>query len=114
MGTRHSRLGYVDPESFAGLLRVFRNRYGLRGMSLTELAKRTGVNAGYLSRLERGEREHPSEAVIWRISYVLGLRIRQINALLEAAYFLPLQVDDVEKEYDGRFRRRGWGAPAPP
>lgn len=42
------------------------------GMSLNELARRANISPGYLSDLERGEKQNPSVAIMKRISKVLG------------------------------------------
>ncbi len=97
----------MECSEFATLLRLLRNRYGQRGMSLTELARRTGMDRAYLMRLETGERENPSWRAVVLIARALELTDGRTNELLEAAYYAPLPAI---QEYDGRFRRRGWGA----
>lgn len=44
-----------------------------RDLSLGEVARRAHVNKGYLSQLERDERDNPSEAVLRAVGDVLGL-----------------------------------------
>ena len=97
----------VDISAFGELVRMLRNRYGERGMSLTELARRTGLDKAYLHRLESGERENPSWRAVILIARALELSERLTNEMLERAYYAPLPSI---VEYDGRFRRRGWGA----
>ena len=99
--------GPADDSAFGELLRMLRNRYGRRGMSLTELAGRTGLDKAYLHRLEAGERENPSWRAVMLIARGLELSERLTNDLLERAYYAPLPPI---AEYDGRFRRRGWGS----
>lgn len=93
--------------TFGELVRTVRNRYGRRGMSLTELANRTGLDKAYLHRLETGERENPSWRTVMLIARALELPERLTNELLESAYYAPLPPIG---EYDGRFRQRGWGS----
>lgn len=50
----------------------------LRGLTLRELALRTGISAGYLSHLERGDRNNPSKDVMENISYSLGVPISRL------------------------------------
>ncbi len=97
----------MEATEFGALVRTLRNRYGERGMSLTELARRTGMDRAYLMRLETGERENPSWRAVVLIARALELSDGRTNDLLEAAYYAPLPPI---QEYDGRFRRRGWGA----
>ena len=97
----------MDSPAFGELLHTLRNRYGHRGMSLTELARRTGLDKAYLHRLESGERENPSWRAVMLIARALELSERLTNELLERAYYAPLPPI---AEYDGRFRRRGWGS----
>ena len=63
-----------------------RGRFSYRGM-----AERTGLSAGYLNHLTRGNRPVPSNRVIERISDAVGVpadsfreyRVRQITTALE-------------------------------
>ena len=97
----------MDERSFGGLVHLLRSRYGARGMSLTELERRTGLDKGYLTRLEEGERQNPSWRACMLIARALELNERATNDLLAAAYYAPLPPIE---DYDGRFRRRGWGS----
>jgi transcriptional regulator with XRE-family HTH domain len=76
-------------------------------MSLTELSRRTGLDKAYLHRLETGERENPSWRTVMLVARALELSGRLTDELLERAYFAPLPPLE---EYDGRYRRRGWGS----
>src|SRR5687767_2665301 len=100
----------MAPTEFGPLLHYDRERYfthtGATGMSLTELAHRTELDIGYLKRLETGERQNPSWRTVILIARALELSERQSNELLHAAGFSPLPP---LYDYDGRFRRRGWG-----
>lgn len=49
-----------------------------KGMKLQELADRAGISAGYLSHLERGERDNPSTEVMENISIALNASIPEI------------------------------------
>jgi transcriptional regulator with XRE-family HTH domain len=99
------------PDAFGALLRTLRNRFGERGMSLTELARRSGMDKAYLHRLESGERDNPSWRTVVLLARALELAERPTNQLLELAYYAPLPPI---QEYDGRFRRRGWGSATSP
>lgn len=56
-------------------IRKYRER---RGMKLQELADKAGISAGYLSHLERGERDNPSTEVMENISIALNASIPEI------------------------------------
>ena len=99
----------MEAEGFGELLRTLRNRYGRRGMSLTELARRTGLDKAYLHRLETGDRDNPSWRTVMLVARALELTEKRTNDLLASAYYAPLP--ELE-EYDGRFRKRGWGSRA--
>jgi transcriptional regulator with XRE-family HTH domain len=58
-------------------LRAFREAQGL---TLREVARRAAVDAGLLSRVERGQ-ARPSLGALWRIARVLGLK--DLERLLE-------------------------------
>lgn len=98
----------MEPTTFGHLLQVLRERYGQRGMSLHALSERTGLETSYLVRLERREKDNPSWRTVMLIARALELSERLTNALLESAYYAPLPP---LTEYDGRYRRRGWGSP---
>lgn len=49
-----------------------------RGLKLQELADKAGISAGYLSHLERGERDNPSTEVMESISAALNVSIPKI------------------------------------
>jgi transcriptional regulator with XRE-family HTH domain len=72
--------------SFGPLLRERRTRAGL---SQAALARAVGVNSGYISRLEAGERAAPSQELVLAIGGALNLPPEQADHLLAAAGFLP-------------------------
>lgn len=47
-------------------------------MTLSEMAKKVGVSAGYLCHLEKGTRTNPSTAVMERIAEVLNASVSEI------------------------------------
>lgn len=49
-----------------------------RGMTLEELAKKSGVSAGYLCHLENGSRAHPSIEIMEKIAKSLNKTIFEI------------------------------------
>ncbi|WP_150460306.1 helix-turn-helix domain-containing protein [Nesterenkonia ebinurensis] len=51
----------------------------LRGLTLTELAARSGVSAQYLSEIERGRKE-PSSEMIAAITGALGLTLVELTS----------------------------------
>lgn len=73
-------------EEFGRLLRQERRA---AGWSQAALARAVGVNSGYISRLETGERTAPGLALVRAISAALGLPPARIDRLLAAAGYLP-------------------------
>lgn len=71
--------------SFAARLRWWRQH---RGLSQLELAGRAEISQRHLSFLELG-RASPSRQMVLRLAEVLGIPLRQHNALLMAAGFAP-------------------------
>jgi len=69
-------------EDFSALLKRYRNRAGL---SQSELARRAGISASYVNRLEEGERQPPSRSVVLQISEALRLDSTATDALVLAA-----------------------------
>lgn len=60
-----------------------------RGYSQHALAKAAGVDASYVNRLERGERQAPEVALIHRFAAALALDAGQTDALVVAGGGLP-------------------------
>lgn len=59
------------------------------GLSQRALAKGAGVDASYVNRLERGERQAPDVALIGTFATVLGLDPAQTDALIVAGDGMP-------------------------
>ena len=49
-----------------------------KGLTLKELAEKSGVSAGYLCHLEKGSRDNPSTEVMENIAIVLNKTIPEI------------------------------------
>lgn len=49
-----------------------------KGMTLKELAQKSGVSPGYLCHLEKGKRANPSTEVMEKISANLGRTIPEV------------------------------------
>ena len=49
-----------------------------KGMTLDELASKSGVSSGYLCYLERGSRTHPSVEIMEKIAKALNKTIFEI------------------------------------
>lgn len=49
-----------------------------RNLSLTDLAKKTGLSLGYLCHLERGSRSNPSYNTMKKISDALDYNITEV------------------------------------
>jgi transcriptional regulator with XRE-family HTH domain len=73
-------------EPFAELLQRLRES---RGLSRAVLARRSGLDAGYLTRCEQGQRVPTGRPAVARIAAALECSETETNALLVAAGFLP-------------------------
>lgn len=76
----------VSLSSFGALLRRFRERVGL---SQNALAKRAGLDASAINRLERGERSQTRRAAVEALAAALGLTPAERDQLLAAGGHLP-------------------------
>jgi len=76
--------------TFGEQLAAVRQRLGL---SQHALAKAAGVDASYVNRLERGERQAPDIALIRTFATVLGLDAAQTDALVVAGGGLPVALE---------------------
>ena len=56
-------------------IKIFRTEQGL---TLRELAEKTGISAGYLCHLENGTRKNPSTELMEKISKVLKKTVPEI------------------------------------
>jgi len=63
--------GIAVTENFALLLRHYRTK--VKGLSLKQLEELSEINASYLSRLERGEKNAPSLPIVIRIAESLDI-----------------------------------------
>jgi transcriptional regulator with XRE-family HTH domain len=71
---------------FAEMLQAARQAAGI---SQNQLARRVGVDASYLNRIERGEREPPRREVVEALIEALELPGAEADDLLVAAGHLP-------------------------
>jgi transcriptional regulator with XRE-family HTH domain len=76
--------------TFGEQLAAVRQRVGL---SQHALAKAAGVDASYVNRLERGERQAPDVALIRKFATALGLDASQTDALVVAGNGLPAALE---------------------
>lgn len=83
-------------------------------MTLTYLSKKTGIDQGYLSRLERGEKSNPSSEVLAKLADVLGVttdyllgrtdetqdenKNSKLDDLDESVYGLARNIQDLDPE----------------
>lgn len=49
-----------------------------KGMTMREMAEKSGISVGYLSHLEKGSRDNPSKEVMENIAIVLNKSIPDI------------------------------------
>jgi ribosome-binding protein aMBF1 (putative translation factor) len=66
----------ADLESIKGFLAALRGEREARGLSLSDLAERTGIDKAALSRLENGQQVNPTLQTLSRYARALGLRLR--------------------------------------
>ena len=67
---------------FGSALRCAREK---RGLSQNALAKAAGLDASYIHRLERGDREAPRRDTVMQLAAALALRKDEVDTLLVAA-----------------------------
>ena len=75
---------------FGSTIVTLRHRARISAYRLAELS---GVDAPYLSRLERGEKRNPGRRTVARIAYGLaraGLSQEDVDSLYAAAGYLPV------------------------
>lgn len=77
---KHHQLDRHDDLAFA-LGSLLKSRREAAGLSLTQMAARLGVSRPYLSRLERGEYEHPSPRILHQMVKHLDIRPEDLYAL---------------------------------
>ncbi len=49
-----------------------------KGITLTEIANKTGISIGYLSHLEKGTRKNPSIEIMDKIAKVLDKSVSEV------------------------------------
>ena len=49
-----------------------------KGISLSDLASKSGVSAGYICHLENGSRKNPSVVIMKKIAHALGKNIIEV------------------------------------
>jgi len=62
-----------------------------KNLSLEDLSKKSAVNLGYLSQLERGEKENPSMETLFKISNALGVNVKDL-------FYTSADVDDLKQQ----------------
>jgi hypothetical protein len=68
-------LAGVDDEVFQGLLQSLRRARESAGLSLEEVASRSGIDAAQLSRLEDGKVRDPRPSTLARYALAIGKRL---------------------------------------
>lgn len=84
----------VEYMEFANTLREYRAQ---ARMSQTELARRSGLDHSYVSRLESGYRTPTRDAVI-KLAKAMELSPEKRDRLLASAGFMPMQIQCVLQE----------------
>lgn len=75
-------------KEFGAYLRYLRD---LRGLSITELSKRSAVSPSYISRLEHGGRKPPKPDVLKRLAPHLGIGYNEL--MLKAGHLVENEED---------------------
>lgn len=65
----------MSGDVFSHNLKLFRES---RGLSLSELARRTDISKGYLSHLENGDSANPSADHVYRLARALGTTMQAL------------------------------------
>jgi len=63
---------------------------GDRGLSLSELARRSGVDKGWLSHIEAGEGKNPSAALLVALAAALDVTVTALSGTARTTLPLPL------------------------
>ncbi|GEM_PF-759841 len=94
LGTRPPRQGAdsVAPGDFGSTLRAFRAR---AGWSQNALAKTAGLDASYINRLERAEREAPTRETALALARALRLCPGEVDRLLFSAGHMPPSIEQL-------------------
>lgn len=69
-----------DNDEDGGLGAYIRKEREAVGMSASKLARGAGVDPSYITKLERGERDNPSPAVLQRLADALGINVYNLLA----------------------------------
>ena len=81
-----------DPQATSGFAELLRQHRIATGTSQHALARAAGIDASYLHRLERGDREPPKLEVATALADALGLEPADRDRLLVAAGHLPTAI----------------------
>jgi transcriptional regulator with XRE-family HTH domain len=84
-----------NDNAFADLLHSLRKASEL---SQVELAEAAGLDDSYISYLERGLREHPSQPIVLSLAKGLGLNTEETDWMLVSAGYAPTRVQSLLRE----------------
>jgi transcriptional regulator with XRE-family HTH domain len=84
-----------NKENFSFIFRKTRNR---KKITLTQLSKKTGIDQGYLSRLERGEKSNPSSEVLAKLADALDVTTDYLLGRTDDPNAVVIQGIDVDLE----------------
>ncbi len=98
---------HTPPPELGAILRETRKRLGL---TLDQLAERSGVSKSMVSQLERGL-VNPTFAVVWNLTQALGLDIADLdsndrNGSVRVADHMPAYATPVKRSADGKVQLR--------
>lgn len=99
-----TRSRYKSPQAVAFGLALHRLRTQ-RGWTLTKLARRCGMNATYLGRLEKGVNT-PSLESLFELAEILGVQpseiVREMDDRIKEMKAFMLRKDEILREIDAR------------
>lgn len=62
-----------------------------KNVSLENLSKKSSVNLGYLSQLERGEKQNPSINLLYKVASALNVNIKDL-------FYTKADIDDLKQK----------------
>lgn len=83
----------TTPDEFSAVLRHFRLRARL---SQNALARKVGIDASYINRIESGQREAPGSAITLTLARALALSPGEVDGFCVAAGQLPPRLQQLE------------------
>lgn len=71
-----------------------------KNLSLEDLSKKSTVNLGYLSQLERGEKQNPSMNLLFKVADALGVNVKDL-------FYTTADVETLKREMYSSINQNG-------